>query len=406
MKKILFISYYFFPPYYSGKLIAAVKRLQDIDPAKFEVVVFTGGVKRYPSETRSGNLHIYRSPYLGEGKITKRLTVLIYWVWSLMKFLFEKNVSVIHFDEAKGISIPLCDAASLRSAWSHFGLLAKIASIRKIRTIYEHATSAIEGNEGHFSPDQWSMKFYQKVDFIVCVSDALYEAVHKLYPEKGYKIVYGVEDDVFMPLDDRSKIFIRTEEGVGEEEIVFCFLGLVVKRKGFDLISEVFPKVLQEYPNSILWCIGPRNHVESRHIHDDEIRGYLDLLEPVRNHVKFWGMIKDRTYLAKILGAADVLLLPTRREGFGLAPAEAMSCGIPPIIARIPGVTDLANIEGETGFYITPGSADELKKAMLTLARDRALRERMGRKARQRVVDAFSWKQHVAEWERLYAEHF
>lgn len=406
MEKILFVSYNFYPPYYSGKLIAAVRRLQDIDPAKFEVVVITAGIMGYPSVDRSGNIRIFRSPYIGDGKIAKRLTTLIYWLWSLTKLLFEKKVAVVHFDEAKGVSIPLLDDSGGIGAWSHFRLLARIAKIRKIKTIYEHATSAIEGNAGHFLPDPLSKKFFRYIDHIVCVSDALYDAVHLTYPDKAYKIVYGVEEDVFIPLDKITRTRFRSEHGLSKNEIVFCFLGLVVERKGFDLISSVFPEVLKEHPNSILWCIGPRSHQESRHIHDDEIQKYIDMLEPVMDHVKFWGRIDDRSYLAKILGAADVFLFPTRREGFGLAPVEAMACGIPPIIARIPGVTDLANIQGETGFYIIPGSAVELNQAMLMLAGDKKLRERMGRNARQRVVDKFSWKGHVAQWERLYAGEF
>ena len=398
MKKILFISYNYYPPIYSGQLIAANKRLQDLDPAKFEVVVLTAGIKDYPRVQRLGNIQIYRSPYLGSGRITKRLTIFVYWLWSISRLLFEKNIRVVHFDETMGISLPLLDQASYISAWVYFAWMAKIAKHRKIKTIFEHA---ISDREGHFTPDEWSKNFYRYMDHIVCVSDALFEAVHHVFPEKAIKIVYGIEDDVFVPPNEMERSHFRQLQGIEVGEVVFCFLGLVVERKGFDLISAVFPQVLEFYPNSILWCVGPRSHQESRHIHDDEVQKYLNILEPVKDHVMFWGMIDDRPYLARILGAADAFLFPTRKEGFGLAPVEAMACGIPPIIARIPGVTDLASIEGETGIYITPGSANELKEAMLTLARDEKMRKAMGRKARQRVLDAFSWKQHVASWLNL-----
>ena len=401
MKKILFISYNYYPPFYSGKLIAAVKRLRDLDPAQFEVIVYTAGIKDYPSETCSGNVHIFRSPYFGDGRITQRLTIFVYWLWSLGRLLFEKNVAVVHFDENKGISIPFLNNASRASAWGHFSLMAKIAKKRGFKTIFEHA---ISDDEDHFVMDKWNKNFYQYIDCIVCVSEALFNAVHMTYPEKADKIVYGIEDDVFIPFEDPNRNRFRLEQGIRAEDTVFCFLGLVVERKGFDLISTVFPEVLNAYPNSILWCIGPRSHEESRHIHDDEVQKYLNILKPASDRVRFWGRIDDRPYLARILNAADVFLFPTRKEGFGLAPVEAMACGTPPIIARIPGVTDLANIEGETGLYITPGRADELQQAMLMLAGDKKMREIMGKKARQRVVDEFSWKQHVARWEHLYAE--
>lgn len=85
-----------------------------------------------------------------------------------------------------------------------------------------------------------------------------------------------------------------------------------------------------------------------------------------------------------------------------MAPLQAMSSGLPVIISYIPGITDLANIEGETGLYITPGSSDELKSAMLKLAENPALRKAMGGKARDRIVNDFSWQQHVDRWEQLY----
>jgi starch synthase len=170
---------------------------------------------------------------------------------------------------------------------------------------------------------------------------------------------------------------------------IIGFVGLIVQRKGFDLICDIFPEICEEFPKSVLWVVGPKNHTESNHIHDDEVARYQAVLEPVKSHVKFFGNIQERNRLAELMAAMDIFVFPTRQEGFGLAPVEAMACGVPPIVARIPGVTDLANIEGITGKYIEPDNREQLKQAVRALILDQELRQRMGKAARKRVEENF-----------------
>lgn len=399
MKKIVFVSYNYYPPSYSGKLIISGKRFQDLDPTGFEVVVLTSGLRNSKKVEQDGNIQIHRSPFIGNGKISGRLNVIAFWLWSLQKIKLEDNSSILHFDECGYFSTPIFHSLGYRLSLKHFTRLAKIARRRKIPIVFEHAISDRDGN---FAPDRYKREFLDQLDHIVCVSDALFASAKQMYPEKARKIVYGIEDDTFSPIAEEVKEQVRKEQGAGTSDIILCFVGLVVKRKGFDLISAVFPEVCQEFPASRLWVMGPKSNNESRHIHDEEVERYRKMLEPVKTHVKFFGNIGDRQQLAKLIAATDIFLFPTRQEGFGLAPVEAMACGVPPIISRIPGVTDLANIEGVTGLYINSENVEELKQAIRTLIADRSLRERMGKAARVRIEQDFSWKSHLAAWEHLY----
>jgi len=400
---ILYISYHYSPPYYSGKLIKSCSRLREIAKAGKEVVVYTSGLQGYPNSEVSDNIHIYRSPFFGNGKISKRLNVVIFWFWSLIKLIFEQDVSVVHFDENKGISVPLIPGFGKYSCWIHFWLLAEICRKRKIRTVFEHA---ISDRDGDFIFYTYKKKFFDCVDKIVSVSDALHEAVYQVYPQKAHKIVNGVKVNLFKPLESSERQLFREEQGLDRQAIIFCFVGMVNYRKGFDLISQVFGDIVDEFPNAVLWCIGPYREIESEHVHNEEISKYIKVLEPVQKHVKFWGKIDDRQYLSRVIGSADIFVFPTRREGMPRAPLEAMACGLPLIISRIPGVTDLASIEGKTGLYIPPGNAEELRIAMRKLAADQNLREQMGKMARARVEEAFTWREHVAQWADLYGGQF
>ena len=399
MKKILFVSYNYFPPVYSGKLIIAGRRFQDLDPGRFTVKVFTAGSKGSASKNRNGNVQIYRSPYLGSGKISGRLNVISFWIWSFFKVIGEKNVNGLHFDEVGYFSIPFFNRLGYRLAWMHFSLLAKIARKRGAMTIYEHA---ISDPKGHFAPDPVKRQFIDQVSHIVCVSDALYESARKGYPDTAKEIICGIEDDKFIPLSEEKKHHIRAAYGADQSSIIIGFVGLIVQRKGFDLICDVFSEICREIPECILWVIGPKDHAESSHIHNDEVARYQAVLEPVKSHVKFFGNIQERNRLAELMAAMDIFVFPTRQEGFGLAPVEAMACGVPPIVARIPGVTDLANIEGITGKYIEPDNREQLKQAVRALILDQELRQRMGKAARKRVEEKFSWQSHMTKWENLY----
>ena len=89
------------------------------------------------------------------------------------------------------------------------------------------------------------------------------------------------------------------------------------------------------------------------------------------------------------MSAADVLCLPSYREGFGSVIIEAASVGLPAIASRIYGVTDSV-MEGVTGVLHEPGSSEEIAGAMLHLASDERARAQMGEAARRRAHDQFS----------------
>jgi glycosyltransferase involved in cell wall biosynthesis len=129
-------------------------------------------------------------------------------------------------------------------------------------------------------------------------------------------------------------------------------------------------------------------------------------LAKLADRVVFWGRVDDRCLLSQILSASDVFVFSSRREGMGIAPMEAMAVGVPVIVSRIPGVTDLVNIDGETGYYVAPADLDALKTAMLTLGKDSDTRSKMGERASQVVRGPFGWDAYLSRWTDVYTENF
>ncbi len=99
--------------------------------------------------------------------------------------------------------------------------------------------------------------------------------------------------------------------------------------------------------------------------------------------------------------AADVFVLPSASEGMSNALLEAMATGLPPVVTRIGGNTDLVESE-RTGLVVAPDSVPALAEALRRLLRDRSLRQRLGQAARQHIVAHYSLASVVDRYELLY----
>jgi glycosyltransferase involved in cell wall biosynthesis len=91
---------------------------------------------------------------------------------------------------------------------------------------------------------------------------------------------------------------------------------------------------------------------------------------PVDKHVEWTGFV-DRTRLRDLYRRAIAFVYPSRYEGFGIPPLEAMACGAPVIATRTGAIPDFA---GGAALIVEPGDADALRDALVRMLRDPALR--------------------------------
>jgi glycosyltransferase involved in cell wall biosynthesis len=124
------------------------------------------------------------------------------------------------------------------------------------------------------------------------------------------------------------------------------------------------------------------------------VEGY-GLLERVR----FRGHV-DTATLATVLPCHDVFIQHSYKEAFGVSIAEAMACGLPVVATSVGGILDLV-LDGETGFIVARRDVAAMAQAMLRLTESAALRERMGRAARTRVVESFDSTTMTVRLEQL-----
>jgi N-acetyl-alpha-D-glucosaminyl L-malate synthase BshA len=121
------------------------------------------------------------------------------------------------------------------------------------------------------------------------------------------------------------------------------------------------------------------------------------------------GVQEDVVYLGKqdplehLLGIADVFLMPSETESFGLAGLEAMACGVPVVGSRIGGLPELV-VHGECGYLEPMGDTDAMARRVLELLGDRDKLAAFGANARERTVQRFEAQNIVPLYERYYRE--
>ncbi len=187
----------------------------------------------------------------------------------------------------------------------------------------------------------------------------------------------GVDPARFRP-DASARAAVRGELQIAPDATVFLFLGRLTRDKGVLDLAQAFTSLAAVRPAAVLLLVGPD---------EERVRPKIESICGAHaGKLRFAGYTRaPERYIA----AADVLCLPSYREGFGMVIIEAAAAGIPATGSRIYGITD-AIIEGETGLLHTPADVNDLAEKMETLMKDPALRERLGTRARQRAIDEFS----------------
>lgn len=127
----------------------------------------------------------------------------------------------------------------------------------------------------------------------------------------------------------------------------------------------------------------------------------------VEQYCRTHSMCQDITFVGsvpqveEVLVGADLFLLPSEIESFGLAALEALACEVPVVAARVGGLPEVV-VEGETGYLLPVGDVEGMAAAALRLLGDDELRRRMGEAGRRRAVETFGQDRVVRRYREIY----
>ena len=213
---------------------------------------------------------------------------------------------------------------------------------------------------------------FSQRDFIVAEGICEREAIH--VPGSGSLAGVDLKRFDIDRLRDPARA-LRARLGIGARDKVVVFLGRVTRDKGIGELVRAFAGIR----DAALVLVGPLEPERDPLAPDT-------LAEIERNPAIYpVGYVPDPdAYLAM----ADMLCLPSYREGFGSVVVEAAALGVPSVGTRIVGLTD-AIVDGVTGVLVPPKNVESLSGALRTLLDDDARRLAMGIAARDRARKEF-----------------
>jgi phosphatidyl-myo-inositol dimannoside synthase len=222
-------------------------------------------------------------------------------------------------------------------------------------------------------------KILKNANKIICVNSYVADLARQIFPDIKYKIIV-VNPGINTDAKDNAQQTIQLKEKYHlENKMVLLSVGRLVKRKGFDMVVDCLPKILEKIPNLIYVMIGD----------GPELKNYQS-----KNNVLIINNASDQER-DSWYNLCDIFIMPSRNingdfEGFGIVYLEANLAGKPVIAGKSGGISD-AVIDGLNGLLVDPLSSDQIVSAIIKLAQDQALRQKLGGQGKARAIDDFNW---------------
>ncbi|WNQ09256.1 N-acetyl-alpha-D-glucosaminyl L-malate synthase BshA [Paenibacillus aurantius] len=224
-------------------------------------------------------------------------------------------------------------------------------------------------------------------DSVTAVSEDLIQETRKtLDITRPIELTYNfVDKRVYYPRDVKS---LKKEFADPEDKILIHISNFRPVKRVMDVI-DIFARVHEQVPSRLLFVgEGPD-------------------LSKVMSRVKELGLTQRVIFcgkqddVAQIISLADVMLLPSEKESFGLVALEAMACGVPTIGSNAGGIPELVT-HGETGFLSGIGQTEEMANNVLLLLQDEELYRQFSQACLERARTTFCNDRIMRQYEEIY----
>jgi D-inositol-3-phosphate glycosyltransferase len=229
----------------------------------------------------------------------------------------------------------------------------------------------------------------RKADRIIAAGRDEQELLVRLYgasAEAVSVVPCGVNLDLFQPITRKEA---RAQLGLADDDRILLFVGRVEPLKGIDILLGAAAQLEGEHDCSVLIIGGDNSADRGEMAHLRRLTSALGM----DGRVSFLGAV-DHERLPLFYSAADVCVVPSFYESFGLVALEAMACGTPVVASRVGGLASTVR-DGVTGYLIPWRCPEPFAERIELLLGNEQLRRAFGQSARE-AVERFRWA-NVAE---------
>jgi len=211
----------------------------------------------------------------------------------------------------------------------------------------------------------------------------------------------GYDDNRYFPVGEASRQAIRRR--LGFQGKVVMAIGRLARNKGYDLLLDAFSLVAERFADARLWlAVGGKN------IGPEEATILQGLYEQVRrlglqDRVTFAGFVAEEE-MADHYRAADLFVLSSRYEPFGMTAIEAMACGTPTVVTTHGGLFRVLTY-GRHALFADPFDKEDLGITMAKVLRHGLLARRLARMGAYRARSLFTWTGITQMLVRLVEQH-
>ncbi|MBE7535207.1 MAG: glycosyltransferase [Anaerolineales bacterium] len=290
-------------------------------------------------------------------------------------------------------------AASLSDAWARAPIVHMFHTLGEMKNRIARTEAEREGAyriEGE-------KQVLRRVDRIVVATLAEMTQLRFLYKADSSKMVVippGVNVGRFYPIPpDEAKAYI----GLKPDDRMILFVGRIEPLKGVDTLIEAMSCLHKKEARSVhLAIIGgdPSASPEKMNVEMARLKKLCETLG-LDQSVVFLGA-RDQDKLSYYYSAAEVAVMPSHYESFGMVALEAMACGTPVIASEVGGLAYLVR-DGETGFTIPAEEPETLCEKLSWLLNDETLRRKMSAQAAAYAQD-YAWEKIAKRIVDVYEE--
>lgn len=375
----LLLLNYEFPPLGGGASTATHNIALQLVRRGHAVHVLTSRYGHQPEEEVIDGIRVYRVASWRRGihdcGLVGAASYLFFAFFKLRRLLRENKYDVFHYF----FSLP----TGLLSLYSNG--LCRFPYILSLRGSdvpgYDPTAPWLQILHGLLKPI--TRLIWKRAGTVVALSEGLREFAHRTAPGVPIMVIpNGIDVEAFRPAGNGHSGPARL--------LKIITVARLIERKGLDLLLEAVSRFSN--PEIHLSIVGTGQEESN--------------LKNLASQLKLTGMVEFHGYrsqpdLEKLYNEADLFVLPSMAESFGMVILEAMACGLPVVATNVGGIPEIIG-QNENGILVDPGRVESLVEGIRILVSDPGMRARLSANNVAKVKDRFTWNKVAVQYEYLF----